>query len=180
MKLLKTLFSVGIIPVIAISFLSKLDGVPSATAQTQQIAQSESIIFDPYVFDAKYYMSLYQDLREEFGRNNLSAATTHWKNHGLQESREGHPAFNAKYYLNRYPDLAANFGTVSRSAYIRGINHWLTNGIRECRQGSANFDPSYYLKNNPDVARAYGKSNCKGAIDHWMKHGIKEGRRGTP
>ncbi|HLO86688.1 MAG TPA: hypothetical protein VK203_17045 [Nostocaceae cyanobacterium] len=148
--------------------------------QTQLIAQSNSAIFNSYVFDASYYMSLYRDLREEFGRHNLGAARTHWDRHGLAESRQGHPAFNVKYYLTKYPDLAAAFGTAGRGAYVRGIEHWIANGIRECRQGSANFNPKFYLEKYPDIARAYGSSNCKGAIDHWLKYGIKEGRQGTP
>lgn len=185
---------VGLVSIIGASALSLMVASPAAAGcvlgeifacppKIPRPAPSDPkarVFRNSYVFDAHYYLDTYQDLREEYGRNNTQTGGDHWQLWGIAEGRQGHPAFSAKYYLSQYNDLSGAYGSTGRESYIRAMEHWILFGIKECRKGSPDFDPRYYLNNNPDIASNVGASNCQGAIDHWVGFGKKEGRRGAP
>ena len=124
-------------------------------------------------FDAKFYLSLYPDLRRAFGAN-YKAALNHWKVNGIKEGRRASRVFDVRFYLYRYQDLAKAFGTDYQSAF----NHWKKHGIKEGRRSAREFDVKYYLSQYGDLRKAYGE-NYTLALNHWLNHGMVEGRRGA-
>jgi hypothetical protein len=102
----------------------------------EQIANSQTLssVDDPLVFDARFYLDRYPDLKAAYGTN-YQAATQHWLTQGLPvEGRAGSAVFDARFYLDKYPDLKAAYGT----NYQAATQHWLTQGLPvEGRAGSA-------------------------------------------
>ncbi len=84
------------------------------------------------VFDPQFYLNMYADLRNAFG-SNLTAATNHWVNNGINEARQGSLYFSAPYYLATNPDVAAVYGATN---YAGAIEHYLKYGRNEGRKGS--------------------------------------------
>ncbi len=85
------------------------------------------------VFDAKYYLNRYDDLKSQFG-DDYSKAITHFLDFGMKEGRQACATFDAKYYAEANPDLYKTFGM----QYDKLINHYLTMGIRENRRTANN------------------------------------------
>jgi hypothetical protein len=128
------------------------------------------------VLDAAFYLSLYPDLRNAFGDNNVGAAAEHWMRHGQHEARASSPAFDVSHYHGIHPDLQAAFGATNFPA---SVEHWLTYGIREGRESSPVFNVRFYLESHPDLVAAFGSDFAR-ALDHWLRHGITEGRQASP
>ncbi len=122
------------------------------------------------VFDAKYYLNRYSDLKKAFG-NDYTAAYNHFINYGLKEGRTGSLLFDVKSYLKYYPDLKKAFGNDYKAAY----EHFLNYGLKEGRMASPIFDVKSYLSNYPDLKKAFG-NDYVAAYNHFINYGMKEGR----
>lgn len=128
---------------------------------------------DELVFDPRFYLAMYGDLRGAFGWD-MNAATGHYVANGVREGRFASFVFDPVRYLNTYGDLQAAFGGDT----VRARDHWLINGIREGRVASPVFDVNYYMATYGDIAAAFGADRVA-AMRHWMNNGIAEGRRGS-
>lgn len=135
----------------------------------------ENIALEHRVFNALFYLSIYNDLQNAFG-SNTQAAQTHWLQYGIFEGRRASQVFDPSYYLNGYGDLINAFGADN---FESAIEHWINHGINEGRRSSLEFDVAWYLQNHPDLVNAFGANNYAAAIDHWFNHGLKEGRRSS-
>lgn len=82
------------------------------------------------VFDVKFYLNKYSDLKRIYG-SNLIGARKHWVTQGIKEGRIGHPKFSVKHYIKRYSDLKRAFG----KDYKAAVNHYVKKGGREGRSG---------------------------------------------
>ena len=58
-----------------------------------------------YIFDARTYADLNQDLKNAFGYNE-QALKNHWLNIGIGEGRQASIAFDVKYYLENYKEFS--------------------------------------------------------------------------
>ena len=83
------------------------------------------------VFDAKYYLSKYADIKEAFG-NDEEKAFAHFVEYGMAEGRQGIATFDVKAYRARYTDLNAVYGDNLKSYFI----HYIDYGQAEGRDGS--------------------------------------------
>ena len=84
------------------------------------------------VFDGKYYLGLYADIKAAFGEDEKSAFE-HFVNYGIKEGRQGSAEFNVYSYRARYADLDAAFGDDLASYYT----HYIEYGKAEGRNGAA-------------------------------------------
>ena len=84
------------------------------------------------VFDGKYYLGLYADLKAVFGEDENSAFM-HFVNYGINEGRQGSAEFNVNAYRVRYADLNAAYGDDLKSYYL----HYILYGKAEGRNGAA-------------------------------------------
>lgn len=133
-------------------------------------------VSDTVVFDAAFYLALYDDLRAAFGTNTQRAAE-HWRQHGIREGRRGSPEFDARYYLAQNSDVARVFGA---SNYQGAIDHFIQYGAKEGRAGSAEIQGRYYLNQNADLQAAFGANNFPAALNHFRAYGIREPRATSP
>ena len=83
------------------------------------------------VFDGKYYLGLYADLKAVFGKDENSAFM-HFVNYGINEGRQGSAEFNVNAYRVRYADLNAAYGDDLKSYYL----HYILYGKAEGRKGT--------------------------------------------
>ena len=127
--------------------------------------------FAASVFDWDYYYDHYPDVVQS-GMD----LSTHWRDYGFAEGRQGSPEFSAVFYLNTYPDLKAMCKTDLNCA----VKHWLDHGSDEGRQSSATFSVMSYLNRYPDLQNAFGRTNYGDALDHWLNSGEDEGRDSRP
>lgn len=147
------------------------------------------------VYNFKYYIARYGDLRAAYS-SNPQAALEHFVNHGMDEGRQGSSEFNVQTYKNRYPDLRNGFGSNLRLYYM----HYINNGKAEGRSGkgtassssdttdsttiyngvdySAVYNFNYYMAKYGDLRAAYS-SNPQAALEHFVNHGMSEGRQGS-
>lgn len=128
--------------------------------------------FAASVFDWDYYYDNAPDVVD--AKVDLS---THWRDNGFNEGRQGSPEFSASYYWSRYTDVQAKCPNRNLQC---ALQHWLDVGFDDGRQGSANFSIQSYLNRYPDLQRAFGKYNYDAAFDHWFNNGEDEGRDGSP
>lgn len=128
--------------------------------------------FAASVFDWDYYYDNAPDVVD--AKLDLS---THWRDSGFNEGRQGSPEFSAAYYWNRYTDVQAQCPNRNLQC---ALEHWLENGFEDGRQGSASFSIESYLNRYPDLQKAVGKYNYDAAFDHWLTSGEEEGRNGAP
>ncbi|MFZ5525174.1 MAG: jacalin-like lectin [Pseudomonadota bacterium] len=128
--------------------------------------------FAASVFDWDYYYDNNPDVVD--AKVDLS---THWRDNGFNEGRQGSPEFSAIYYWNRYTDVQAKCPNRNLQC---ALQHWLDFGFDDGRQGSATFSIESYLNRYPDLQRAFGKYNYDDAFDHWFNNGEGEGRDGSP
>ena len=84
------------------------------------------------VFDGKYYLGLYADLKAAFGEDEKSAFA-HFVNYGIKEGRQGSAEFNVYVYRARYTDLDAAYGDDLEKYYM----HYIMYGKSEGRNGAA-------------------------------------------
>ena len=59
------------------------------------------------LFDAKYYLQRYADVRAAVQQGQLPSAEDHFRRFGEAEGRVGNPLFNAQEYLDDNPDVKA-------------------------------------------------------------------------
>ncbi|WP_231949205.1 jacalin-like lectin [Herminiimonas arsenitoxidans] len=129
-------------------------------------------IFAASVFDWDYYYDTATDVV-----NAKVDLSTHWKDNGFNEGRQGSPEFSAVFYRNRYLDVQRLCG---QGDWRCVVQHWLDTGIQQGRQGSAGVSIESYLKRYPDLQNAFGKRNFDDAMDHWLNSGEDEGRDPRP
>lgn len=126
------------------------------------------------VFDAKYYLNKYTDLKKAFG-NNEQAALKHFIDYGMAEGRQGNDIFDVHFYKDNDVDLQKAFGNDWSAYYM----HYLECGIGEGRQASAKFDVISYKTRYPDLQKAFG-NDYKSYIEHYINNGRAEHRDATP
>lgn len=124
--------------------------------------------FAASVFDWDYYYDTAPDVVK--AKVDLS---THWRDNGFQEGRQGSPEFGASFYWHRYTDVQSLCKLGDRLCVT---NHWLNYGIQQGRQGSANFSLHGYMDRYTDLQNAFGQENYEAGIDHWFDNGEDEGR----
>ena len=104
------------------------------------------------VFDAKYYLNRYSDLKSAFG-NDYAAALKHFVECGISEGRRASESFDVTLYKANYPDLQELFGDDN----IKYVDHYLDYGINEGRCANrrilngisaASDGKKYYYKND--------------------------------
>lgn len=129
-------------------------------------------IFAASVFDWDYYYDHAPDVVA--AKVDLS---THWKDSGFKEGRQGSPEFSAVFYRKRYLDVQLQCGQADWRCVVQ---HWLDYGIQQGRQGSAGVSIESYLNRYPDLQNVFGKTNYDDALDHWLNSGEDEGRNPAP
>ena len=90
----------------------------------------------PLVFDARFYLANYNDLRCAFikpGIKTFDAAAQHWCDYGVKEGRQGSTTFSSMAYLARYEDLMNAFG---KNNFGKAIEHYINTGVKENRIGN--------------------------------------------
>lgn len=104
------------------------------------------------VFDVKYYLNRYSDLKSAFG-NDYAAALKHFVEYGISEGRRASESFDVTLYKANYPDLQELFGDDN----IKYVDHYLDYGINEGRCANrrilngisaASDGKKYYYKND--------------------------------
>lgn len=83
------------------------------------------------VFDPKYYLDKYADLKRAFGTD-YNAALKHFVTNGIKEGRQAIASFSVTEYKARYEDLRKAFGS-DNMLYVK---HYITNGKKENRKGN--------------------------------------------
>lgn len=110
------------------------------------------------VFDVKYYLNRYSDLKSAFG-NDYAAALKHFVEYGISEGRRASESFDVTLYKANYPDLQELFGDDN----IKYVDHYLDYGINEGRCAnrrilngiSAASDGNKYYYKNDQVDTSY-------------------------
>ena len=104
------------------------------------------------VFDAKYYLNRYSDLKSAFG-SDYAAALKHFVDYGIGEGRRASESFDVTLYKANYPDLQELFGDDN----TKYVDHYLDYGINEGRCANrrilngisaASDGKKYYYKND--------------------------------
>ena len=134
------------------------------------------IICNPVFFDAKYYESLYPDLKNAYGEN-YEGLYEHYILCGIREGRQASRVFNAEFYINYYPDLKQAFN--GNNKYVEALNHFMNFGIKEGRRGSLEFSQAYYRQTYKDLDNAFG-DDLKQYYIHYCLYGAKEKRIAMP
>ena len=131
----------------------------------------------PLAFDWGDYLSRYPDLGAA-GIDTEAAALDHWRQHGIEEGRQGAPWLDPKDYLSANADLLAAF-TDPRIGYASALDHFVAHGIGEHRVGAPYdrlvFDWHAYIGYNQDLS---GFDEDRARL-HWTTYGIREGRRAS-
>lgn len=139
------------------------------------------------VFDAKFYLDRYPDLKSAMGED-YYAAFNHFIRHGMKESRQAIANFDVISYKNQNTDLRLAFGNNLPSYY----RHYSTTGYKEKRVSVGNRDIVYitsysgknyssvynfenYIENNADIKAKFSNDDA-GAMSHFVTFGMKEGR----
>jgi len=117
------------------------------------------IIKNSGLFDIKYYLFTYQDVREQ----DLDPIK-HYIQYGAKEGRNPSVHFNTNYYLSTYKDINAN--------KINPLFHYIVFGCKENRNPCASFDTKFYLETYKDV-----QENRINPLLHFIQYGQKEGRK---
>lgn len=90
-------------------------------------------IYHGHVFDWRYYLNTYPDLRRA-GLKTATQARVHWRDFGIREGRRGSANFYSRIYYSRYADLQRAFPP-GKYQYYGLIEHYLVHGIKEGRSG---------------------------------------------
>ena len=122
-------------------------------------------------FDWKYYINIYEDLKNT-GIDNEEKARNHWIKHGKVENRICNPLFyfDWEYYISRYKDLK-DLGIDNED---KARKHWINHGKKEGRICDI-FDWEYYISRYKDL-KDLGIDNEGKARKHWINHGKAENR----
>ncbi len=124
------------------------------------------------VFDERYYVENYPDLRDTCGYDR-AALLKHFMTFGLSEGRNMNGLLDLVEYREKYPDLQEAFGD-DWDAYVE---HYLTYGAFEHRDNGTDFDPVDYLNRYSDLQEAFGM-DILAAYRHYETYGKQEGREG--
>ena len=122
--------------------LTSIDYVQAANGRGAGIAD---------VFDERYYVENYPDLKEIYGYDR-AALLKHFMTFGLSEGRNMNGLLDLVEYREKYPDLQEAFGD-DWDAYVE---HYLTYGAFEHRDNGTDFDPVDYLNRYSDLQEAFG------------------------
>ncbi len=142
-----------------------------ALAEGGQPIHDPAIDITNYLFDANYYVSQYEDLKQVFG-NHVAALKEHYETFGKREGRSASPVFDPVYYVNQYTDLKQAFQT----DYVAAFNHFVNYGIHEGRKASSQFNVQKYISYYSDLQAEFGPNLSK-ALEHYILFGRKEGRK---
>ncbi len=142
------------------------------------------------VYDYNYYVSLYPDIWNAFGRDDVSVLR-HFVQYGMKEGRIGNDTFNVYSYKNAYEDLRNAFGLSIADYYT----HYLRYGMKEGRSKtsginsivgsvtkyngtdySAVYDYSYYTGKYADIKRVFNGDDIR-TLKHFVDYGMREGRQ---
>jgi hypothetical protein len=112
--------------------LTSSDG-STTYGKCESLSSEDKAMMDS-VFDYRYYLNRYPDLRKAFGSNEYSAwkAAQHWYKYGVKEGRQGYEFFDPVFYLSNNPDVAKAYG---ESNYLGAIQHFVKYGKKEGRKG---------------------------------------------
>ena len=97
------------------------------------------------VYNYKYYINKYDDLKKAFG-NDDEAALKHFVKYGMKEGRRGSEAFDLRVYKTNYADLRKAFGTApenNKEYYL----HYIRRGQSEQRN-AVTVDGVFITDNN--------------------------------
>ena len=81
------------------------------------------------VYDYKYYINRYADLKNAFEGDD-EAAIKHFVNCGMREGRQAKETFNVLYYKDHYVDLRNVYGNNLKDYYM----HYIRYGQNEGRE----------------------------------------------
>ena len=141
------------------------------------------------VYNYKYYINKYDDLKKAFGDDQF-AAFNHFLKYGMNEGRQAKEDFNVGVYRENYVDLQKAFGN-ERPKYYR---HYIKYGIGERRVANYHvvpiskykgydyslvYDGKYYLDKYADLKKAFGNNYDK-LIEHFVNYGMREHRQAKP
>ena len=143
--------------------LTSIDYVQAANGRGAGIAD---------VFDERYYVENYPDLKEIYGYDR-AALLKHFMTFGLSEGRNMNGLLDLVEYREKYPDLQEAFGD-DWDAYVE---HYLTYGAFEHRDNGTDFDPVDYLNRYSDLQDVFGM-DILAAYQHYETYGKQEGREG--
>lgn len=120
------------------------------------------------LFDPKFYIENYWDLKEAFG-DNWAKAYDHFIRYGIKEGRQGSALFNVQTYKNNYADLRNAFGTDTSNNW-KYLKHWREYGSAEKRNAttaissSQNYEKAWFpapVMNLTQIAyESYSHSGC--------------------
>ncbi len=84
------------------------------------------------VYDYKYYINKYADLKKAFEGDD-EAALRHFVNYGMKEGRQAKETFDVRYYKDNYADLQNAYGNNLKDYYM----HYIRYGQNEGREAVA-------------------------------------------
>ncbi len=142
------------------------------------------------VFNYKYYISKYPDVKRVCGNNDY-AALKQFVQYGMKEGRQGSPNFELQSYKNANSDLRRKFGKDNVKYYMHYINFGAKEGrkavgvtkiinpttVYEGKDYSSEYNFDYYISHYADIKRNYANDDA-GALRHYVLYGKSEGRRG--
>jgi len=111
------------------------------------------------LFDAKYYLETYPDVRSAD-----VDPLMHFIKQGWKEGRNPSSLFDTNYYLKQYDDVS--------TTKINPLIHYLKFGAFENRDPSPFFNSAWYLQQNPDV-----RESGINPLVHYIQYGRQEQRK---
>ncbi len=141
------------------------------------------------VFDYKYYISKYPDIKKAFGNDDVKALQ-HFVNYGMKEGRQGKASFDVNSYARKYADLRHAFKNDLTKYYL----HFMKYGSKEGRKATGQttvvgydtkldgvdyskvYDYNFYTNKYPDIKKAFGYDDTA-VLRHFVNYGMKEGRQ---
>ncbi len=124
-----------------------------------ETACQRSLIKDSGLFDEKWYLEKYQDLKNKEDLDPIK----HYLDYGFMEGRNPNPLFESSWYMSQYPEVSIS-GTDPLTDYI-------LKGVRFKRNPNPLFNNDWYLRKYPDV-----KLSELNPLTHYLHYGSKEGR----
>ncbi|MGY0797592.1 glycosyltransferase [Lysobacter sp. A286] len=131
---------------------------PVSAVQTDNNVRDVSILRSSPLFDARYYLDNYPDVRKH-GMDPL----LHYVKHGAREGRQPNPWFSTRLY--RATCQPADDST-------NPLIHYLHNPDNATLATSAHFDGGFYSSRYDDVVRS-GIT----PLEHYLEKGVLEGRQ---
>ncbi len=121
------------------------------------VSKYEGIDYSP-VYDGKYYVDKYADLKKAFG-NNYDKLIEHFVKYGMKECRQAKSTFNVDIYKSNYEDLRKAFRNDMPKYYM----HFIKYGMKEGRIADRTIKPYEYTiyhegDSIEDIAKSYNMS----------------------